>query len=128
MFENYFESFKENSHARYRRVIGSLMLQSDRRCYDLISFLAGGASSSPCSETHAGSAPFSEPEMKSLSEYIKTVADKFYVYISFHSYSQLLLFPYGHTTDHLENHDELVRKLVIEKQCNSGKKKLGMKQ
>ncbi|EZA56244.1 hypothetical protein DMN91_009519 [Ooceraea biroi] len=67
----------------------------------------GGASSNPCAETYAGSAPFSDIETKSMSEYIKTIADKFYAYISFHSYSQLLLFPYGHTRDHLENYDEL---------------------
>ncbi|XP_029161889.1 LOW QUALITY PROTEIN: zinc carboxypeptidase-like [Nylanderia fulva] len=67
----------------------------------------GGASSNPCSETHAGSAPFSDIETKSMSEYLKSIDDKFYAYISLHSYSQLLMFPYGHTTDHLENYDEL---------------------
>ncbi|KAL0122841.1 hypothetical protein PUN28_007490 [Cardiocondyla obscurior] len=67
----------------------------------------GGASSNPCAETYAGSAPFSDIETKSASEYITSIADKFYAYLSFHSYSQLLMFPYGHTTDHLENHDEL---------------------
>lgn len=67
----------------------------------------GGASSNPCSETYAGSAPFSDIETKSASEYIRSISDKFYAYISFHSYSQLLLFPYGHTKDHLENYDEL---------------------
>lgn len=72
-------------------------------------FSAGGASSNPCAETYAGSAPFSDIETKSASEYIKTISDKFYVYISFHSFSQLLMFPYGHTKDHLENYDELVK-------------------
>ncbi|XP_011877191.1 PREDICTED: zinc carboxypeptidase-like [Vollenhovia emeryi] len=67
----------------------------------------GGASSNPCSETYAGTAPFSDVETKSASDYIKTISDKFYAYISFHSYSQLLLFPYGHTRDHLENYDDL---------------------
>ncbi|EFN74039.1 Zinc carboxypeptidase A 1 [Camponotus floridanus] len=66
----------------------------------------GGASSSPCAETYAGSEPFSEIETKSLSEFIESIKDKFYAYISFHSYSQLLMFPYGHTTNHLENYDE----------------------
>lgn len=76
-------------------------------------FVAGGSSGNPCSDTYAGSAPFSDIETKSLSEYIKTISDKFYAYISFHSYSQLLMFPYGHTTDHLENHEELVRNFNI---------------
>lgn len=69
----------------------------------------GGASSSPCAETYAGSEPFSCPETRSLSQYITSISDKFYAYISFHSYSQLLMFPYGHTTAHLENYDDLVR-------------------
>ncbi|XP_066599613.1 uncharacterized protein [Prorops nasuta] len=70
-------------------------------------WMQGGASSNPCSETHAGPAPYSEPEIQSMSEYIRSISDKFYVYLSFHSYSQLLLFPYGHTSAHLENYDEL---------------------
>lgn len=73
-------------------------------------FLAGGSSNNPCSETFAGSAPFSCIETKSVSEYIKSISDRCYAYISFHSYSQLLLFPYGHTRDHLENYDDLVKK------------------
>ncbi|XP_011160261.1 zinc carboxypeptidase [Solenopsis invicta] len=68
----------------------------------------GGASSNPCSETYAGSAPFSDIETKSASEYIETIADKFYAYISFHSFSQLLMFPYGHTPDHLDNYEEML--------------------
>ncbi|XP_012529192.3 zinc carboxypeptidase [Monomorium pharaonis] len=83
----------------------------------------GGASSNPCSETYAGSAPFSDIETKSVAEYIKSIADKFYAYISFHSYSQLLLFPYGHTRDHLENHDELYA--IGTKAINALKQKYG---
>uniref|UniRef100_A0A0C9RW76 Zinc carboxypeptidase A 1 n=1 Tax=Fopius arisanus TaxID=64838 RepID=A0A0C9RW76_9HYME len=69
----------------------------------------GGASNVPCAETYAGSAAFSDIETKSMSQYISSIADKFYAYISFHSYSQLLLFPYGHTKQHLDNYDDLVR-------------------
>ncbi|XP_014602008.1 PREDICTED: zinc carboxypeptidase-like [Polistes canadensis] len=68
----------------------------------------GGASSNPCAETYAGSGPFSDIETKSLSEYIQSISDQFFAYVSFHSYSQLLLFPYGHTTAHLENYDDLL--------------------
>lgn len=52
-----------------------------------------GASKNPCAETYAGPKPFSEPEVLALSEFVKTF-DKLKLYISFHSYSQLLLFPY----------------------------------
>ncbi|KAG5343655.1 CBPA1 carboxypeptidase, partial [Acromyrmex heyeri] len=67
----------------------------------------GGASNSACSETYAGSAPFSEIETKTLSKYIDSISDKLCAYIAFHSYSQLLLIPYGHTTAHLDNYDDL---------------------
>lgn len=67
----------------------------------------GGASSNPCAETYAGTAAFSDIETKTLSTYLQSISHKFYAFVSFHSYSQLLLFPYGHTTAHLENYDEL---------------------
>jgi hypothetical protein len=67
-----------------------------------------GASNAPCSDTYGGSAPFSEIETRVLSNYLISIADQFDVYLAFHSYSQLLLFPYGHNSDHLSNYDELV--------------------
>lgn len=72
-------------------------------------FVAGGSSSFPCSETYAGNAPFSDIETKSMSEYIRSISGKFYAYISFHSYSQLLMYPYGYTKVHLKNYKDLVR-------------------
>lgn len=86
-------------------------------------FLAGGASSNACSETYAGSSAFSEIETKSLSQYLESISDKFFAYISFHSYSQLLLFPYGHTKDHLENYNDLVRELFLFSISSAIKKK-----
>ncbi|XP_061393431.1 zinc carboxypeptidase A 1-like [Musca vetustissima] len=56
-----------------------------------------GSSNSPCSDTYAGPSAFSEIETRSLSEYIKSLQGKIHLYISFHSYSQFLLYPYGHT-------------------------------
>ncbi|KAM0726995.1 Zinc carboxypeptidase A 1 [Formica fusca] len=89
-----------------RKPYGLLCAGSDpNRNWDY-KWMTGGSSSNPCSETYAGSAPFSDIETKSMSEYIKSIKDKFDAYISFHSYSQLLMFPYGHTKDHLENYDE----------------------
>ncbi|XP_018369901.1 PREDICTED: zinc carboxypeptidase-like [Trachymyrmex cornetzi] len=67
----------------------------------------GGSSNSACSETYAGNAPFSEIETKTMSKYIDSISGKLYAYIAFHSYSQLLLFPYGHTTAHLDNYNDL---------------------
>lgn len=69
-------------------------------------WMEGGASSNPCLETYAGPEPFSEIETKTMSEFITSISDKFYAYFAFHSYSQYLVFPYGHTRRHLDNYDE----------------------
>ncbi|XP_035741205.1 zinc carboxypeptidase-like [Vespa mandarinia] len=83
----------------------------------------GGSSSNPCSETYAGSSAFSEIETKSLSQYLQSISDKFFAFISFHSYSQLLLFPYGHTTEHLENYNDLLA--IGKKSINALAKRYG---
>ncbi|KAG5308073.1 CBPA1 carboxypeptidase, partial [Acromyrmex insinuator] len=67
----------------------------------------GGASNNSCSEIYAGPAPFSEIETSSMSTYINSISDNFYVYIALHSYSQLLMFPYGYTADRVDNYNLL---------------------
>uniref|UniRef100_A0A182NUX8 Zinc carboxypeptidase A 1 n=1 Tax=Anopheles dirus TaxID=7168 RepID=A0A182NUX8_9DIPT len=66
-----------------------------------------GTSNNACSDTYAGPSAFSEVETRSLSNFVETLRGKLAAYIAFHSYSQLLLFPYGHTSDHSVNHDDL---------------------
>ncbi|EDW63370.1 zinc carboxypeptidase A 1 [Drosophila virilis] len=56
-----------------------------------------GASNSACSDTYAGPSAFSEIETLSLSNYIASLKGKIQLYVSFHAYSQYLLYPYGHT-------------------------------
>lgn len=68
----------------------------------------GGASSNPCSDTFAGSSAFSEIETRTLSEYYSTISGKISTYISFHAFGQMMLLPYGHTTEHLGNYDDLM--------------------
>lgn len=69
----------------------------------------GGASSSPCSIIYAGPNMFSEPEARTLSEYISTIGENLHAHISFQTFLQLLMLPYGYTNAHLDNYDELVR-------------------
>lgn len=66
-----------------------------------------GTSNRCHSETYGGPHAFSEVETKSLAKYIESLKGKIQAYIAFHSYSQLLLFPYGHTIEHTPNHDDL---------------------
>nr|XP_017013712.2 zinc carboxypeptidase [Drosophila takahashii] len=66
-----------------------------------------GASSDPCSESYAGPKAFSEPEVESLSQYLRSLPEPMFMYLSLHSFSQLLLYPYGHTSTLPENHKDL---------------------
>lgn len=69
-----------------------------------------GASDNPCSDTYAGPYAFSEIETKSFSEFIASLGKgNIFLYVSFHSYSQLLLFPYGHTSELPPNYSDLKR-------------------
>ncbi|XP_023300199.2 zinc carboxypeptidase A 1-like [Lucilia cuprina] len=69
-----------------------------------------GASDNPCTDTYAGPSAFSEIETKSLSDFIATeLKGKIFLFVSFHSYSQLLLFPYGHTGELPPNYSDLKR-------------------
>lgn len=69
---------------------------------------SGGSSALACSETYRGPSAFSEPSTRSMSQYISTIAHRLVGYISFHSFSQLLLLPYGYTAAHLDNYDVTV--------------------
>lgn len=69
----------------------------------------GGEGSSPdsCSQTYSGACPFSEPETQALRDYVQQLIDssRLCVYFAPHSYSQLLLFPYGYTDERIPNYD-----------------------
>ncbi|XP_055599236.1 zinc carboxypeptidase-like [Uranotaenia lowii] len=80
-------------------------------------FMEGGSSSDPCSDTFAGPYPFSEVETKSVSDYFTSIQASISTYLSFHSAGQLLMVPYGHTTEPLDNYHEMmeVGKKAIEK-------------
>ncbi len=54
-----------------------------------------GSSGDTFSETYRGPAPFSEPESQACRDFLQTVSPK--ALISYHSYSQLVLFPWGYT-------------------------------
>jgi len=56
-----------------------------------------GSSSNPTSDTYHGTAPFSEPETKAVSVYYQQNGP-YAGAIDYHSYSQLILRPYGWTT------------------------------
>jgi len=68
-----------------------------------------GSSSNPTSDTYCGTAPFSEPETKAVSDFLKANGP-FDAFIDFHAYGQLILRPYGWTNN--LSPDEAELKLV----------------
>lgn len=69
----------------------------------------GGSSTSPCSETYMGAAPNSEPETKNTIGFFQQAAPVFGA-IDWHSYSQLILRPYGWTRQ--DSPDETLLKSI----------------
>jgi len=57
-----------------------------------------GSSSDPRSDIYHGTGPFSEPESTAVSNLLNTLFPNVLAAIDFHSYSQLVLRPYGWTT------------------------------
>uniref|UniRef100_A0A8D0DWV9 Carboxypeptidase A3 n=1 Tax=Salvator merianae TaxID=96440 RepID=A0A8D0DWV9_SALMN len=66
-----------------------------------------GISHDPCEEIYCGSSAESEPETKAVATFIHDNIASIKGYISIHSYSQMLLFPYGYDFKHTHNNDEL---------------------
>lgn len=69
-----------------------------------------GASSDPCRYDFAGGSEASEPETQTLASYLVEHVPKLRIksYFSIHSFSQLVMFPYGYKTDRVPNYDDLV--------------------
>jgi len=74
----------------------------------LLQFTAGGSSDNPCSDIHAGVSEFSEPETKAMSHFYNTIADRAVFFLTIHSYTQLILLPYGYSADRYPDYEEYV--------------------
>ncbi|KAJ8950621.1 hypothetical protein NQ318_010820, partial [Aromia moschata] len=66
-----------------------------------------GASDNQCSEIFAGPRPFSEPETSALRDYLLAHHNEVKLYLTFHSYGQFLLYPWGYSSDLPHDNDEL---------------------
>uniref|UniRef100_A0A8C9NKD5 Carboxypeptidase B2 n=1 Tax=Serinus canaria TaxID=9135 RepID=A0A8C9NKD5_SERCA len=66
-----------------------------------------GASHFECQEIYCGPYPESEPEVKAVARFVRDHKDIIKAYITMHSYSQLVLFPYSYTMNKSKDHEEL---------------------
>ncbi|XP_068924937.1 carboxypeptidase B2 [Petaurus breviceps papuanus] len=66
-----------------------------------------GASNSSCREIYCGPYPESEPEVKAVASFLRRNLDHIKAYLSMHSYSQMVLFPYSYTMSKSKDHEEL---------------------
>ncbi|XP_043916438.1 carboxypeptidase O-like isoform X2 [Protopterus annectens] len=82
-----------------------------------------GASSDCCSQTFCGVEPASEPEVKVVADFVTSNKDDILAFLTFHSYGQLILTPYGYTEQPAANHDELMD--VAHKAADALKEKHG---
>ncbi|POI23771.1 hypothetical protein CIB84_012481, partial [Bambusicola thoracicus] len=103
-------AFTHTSNRMWRKTrskrSGSLCVGVDpNRNWDA-GFGGSGASSNPCSETYRGPYANSEPEVKAIVDFVKNHGN-IKAFISIHSYSQLLLYPYGYTTTAVPDKEEL---------------------
>ena len=77
-----------------------------------------GASRDPCSDTYCGPSPFSEPCTAACRDEIMGTSNVVFAY-SFHSYSQLLLMPYGYTNSHPADYSDMVSMSSFTKEIQS---------
>merc|ERR1712080_43222 len=61
-------------------------------------FNDGGSSNDKCSDTYHGPAAFSEPENQHVRDFLAARKGSVVLYNSVHSYSQLILLPWGYTS------------------------------
>jgi hypothetical protein len=79
----------------------------------------GGSSANGCSDTFHGGAAFSEIESQHVRDAILAVAGQAEMYLTFHSYGQYWLTPWGYTSALPDDYTQLVRTLSSLAQMNS---------
>lgn len=69
-----------------------------------------GSSPDPCRYDYAGSGATSESEAEAITKFIEEnrISSRIETYISLHSFSQLMMFPLGHTARRVPNYDDLL--------------------
>lgn len=66
-----------------------------------------GASGDSCSQTYYGPEPFSEVEARNVRDWVAARKDRIVFFQTLHSYSQLILFPWGYTETPAPGYDAM---------------------
>ncbi|HEY8278646.1 MAG TPA: M14 family metallopeptidase [Bdellovibrionota bacterium] len=66
----------------------------------------GGSSTDACSDVFMGPKPFSEPESQAVKAFVEGHPN-LKVLLSFHTFSELVLYPWGHKNDPIDNRADL---------------------
>merc|ERR1712173_76478 len=84
-----------------------------------------GASTNPCRSTYRGPRAFSEPETAAVRDFILARQDDMAMYLTFHSYGQMILYPWGYDRVDHDEEDELNRMGQIAARAMSGWYRVG---
>ncbi|XP_022796974.1 carboxypeptidase B-like [Stylophora pistillata] len=68
-----------------------------------------GASNHPCSESYHGNSAMSEKEVQAVAKYLESLGRRLVAFMDIHSYSQILMFPWGYTKTKSIDNEELMR-------------------
>ncbi|KAL1022064.1 hypothetical protein UPYG_G00021750 [Umbra pygmaea] len=67
-----------------------------------------GVSTDCCAQTYCGTKAISEPEAQAVTDMLVKMSGDILAFLTIHSYSQLILVPYGHPNISAPNYDELM--------------------
>ncbi|KAH1018576.1 hypothetical protein HUJ05_006318 [Dendroctonus ponderosae] len=70
-------------------------------------WMHAGASNNSCLNTYAGPEAFSEPESRALRNMVQNHLENARLYLTFHSYGEYLLYPWGYAVVYPDNAEEL---------------------
>ncbi|XP_022189224.2 carboxypeptidase B [Nilaparvata lugens] len=62
-----------------------------------------------CQELYPGPRPFSEPETQAIKTFLDQNRVNFKAFLTFHTYGQMIMYPYGYKAELPEDHDDLQR-------------------
>lgn len=109
--------WRKNTNNNYCSILSSNRGADLNRNFEFQWGCCGGSSSSTCSETYRGPTPASEPETQAIQDYVRSQfpdqrpapltspapADAMGVFLDLHSYSELVLWPWGFTSTSAPN-------------------------